>query len=249
MTTEFTKEDVELEDWIEKDVSFLQAEVKIFRDPGMFAQYGPIMQEIKALEDALKPVKDKKERSLDEESLGGEQAATFADESLGDETKSEAQKALDEAREKAKKLYEQYEKNSELWVLRRLNEEEVVEVKAGMDPLPQQPVKPSSTKMSQAQKEKALQRMIEWNEQIEAYRKELRIKCLPLAVVSITLPGGKVLKSDPDTGRQAISEGGVRRLVKRPGGDAHFTELVEAMESLTISGVSIMAPHRDGAGA
>lgn len=244
MATEFKSEDADIESWIDDGVSFLQAEVKLYRDPGMFAKYQPLMQEIQILEKELKPVRDKKERTLDEESLGGEQAATFTDESLGDETKSEVVQALEDARAEAQKLYDEYAANTEVWVIRRLNTEEVQELKDQIGDLPEQPPKPSSTKMSQADQRKALAKMQEWSKAVGEYKTELDTLCLQRAVVSITV----TVKGKEKT-VEGISLDGINRLKKRPGGDAHFQELVEAMAALSTEGVSIMAPHSPGAGA
>lgn len=244
MATEFKSEDADLESWIDDGVSFLQAEVKIYRDPGMFAKYQPLMQEIQILERELKPVRDKKERTLDEESLGGEQAATFTDESLGDETKSEVVQALEDARAEAQKLYDEYAANTEVWVIRRLNVEEVQALKDQIGDLPDQPQKPSSTKMSQADQRKALAKMQEWSKAVGEYKRELDTLCLQRAVVSIT-----VNVKGTEKIVEGISLDGIERLKKRAGGDAHFQELVEAMTALSTEGVSIMAPHSPGAGA
>lgn len=240
MATEYKSEDVDLEAWIDEGVSFLQADVTIYRDPGMFKEYGPLMEKIRILENELKPPKEpKRDRGLEEESVGGEQAAEFADESLGDETKSEVQRALDEAREEAQALWEKYEANKEVWTLRRLNEEEVEEMKATLGPLPDQPSGLRSGANS-AQKKAYVDRMEKWSVKMTNYADELHLNLLPKAVLKVVVKGKEVPVPSVD---------GMRRLRTRPGGDAHFKELRDAMTSLTAEGVSIMAPHSEGTGA
>lgn len=247
MATKYeTKDDVPLEDWIDDGVSYLQAEVTIYRDPGMFAKYGPLMEEIRILEDTLKPKKDKRERGLEEESLGAEQEATFNDESLADSVKSEVTEALEEKRAEARRLYDEYAKNTEVWTLRRLNQEEVEALRESVGELPEAPPKISSTKASQKMREDWAQKMVVWSKEMETFNRELHTLCLSEAAMSVKLTvKGKerVIKGDkitPDT---------IRRLQKRPGGDAHFKELKEAMTGLTVEGVQIMAPHSEGTGA
>lgn len=240
MATEFKSEDADLESWIDDGVSFLQAEVKIYRNPAIFAKYQPIMDRIRILEDQLKPKKEKRERSLDEESVGGDQAAAFTDESLGDSLKSEVEQAIDKAYAEAEKLWAEYSEDCEVWTLRRLNEEEVTEEREKLGDLPEPPGKISTTKASQKMREKWAEEMAEWAEAMDTYNNELHTICLSKAVISVNVKG-KVLKG--------VSVDGIRRLKKRPGGDQHFKELREAMNALTLEGVSIMAPHRDGAGA
>jgi hypothetical protein len=241
MVTEFKSEDVDVESWIDEGVSYLQAQVKIFRDPGMFAEYGPLMEKIKILEDNLRPKREpRKDRGLDEESVGGNQEAVFSDESLGDETRSEVQQELDETRAEAKVLYDKYAANTETWTLRRLNEEEVIGVKETIGEMPEMPPKPSPTKMPKAQQVKALEKMREWSVAMQEYSDEVHVHCLALSTMSVAVKD-KVIDH--------VTIEGIRRLRKRPGGDAHFKELVRAMTELTAEGVEIMAPHRSGAGA
>lgn len=247
MATKFeTKDDVPLEDWISDGISYLQAQVLIYRDPGMFAKYGPLMEEIRILEDTLKPKKDKRERGLEEESLGAEQEATFTDESLGDSTKSEVSQALEEKRAEAQKLWDEYARNTETWTLRRLNEDEVIEIREGIGEVPEMPDKPSSTKSPQRVREAWTQKMVEWSKEMDTFNKELHTRCLAEAVVQVelTIKGRKKVMKGAN-----IKVDDIRRLQKRPGGDAHFKELKEAMLGLTVEGVQIMAPHSDGAGA
>lgn len=240
MATEFKSEDTDLESWIDDGVSFLQAEVTIYRNPAIFAKYDPIMNKIRTLENEIKPKKEKRERGLEEESVGGEQAAAFTDESLGDSLKSEVQQAIDKAYEEAEKLWAEYSKDCEVWTLRRLNEEEVEEERKKLGEIPVPPEKISSTKASHKMRDQWAKDMEAWSITMQEYNEELHTICLSKATMKIVVKG-KTLKG--------ISVDGVRRLKVRPGGDQHFKELKEAMTALTVEGVSIMAPHRDGAGA
>lgn len=240
MATEFKSEDVGLESWIDEGVSFLQAEVTIYRNPAMFAKYGPLMERLQILRETRKPKKDKKERSL-EESVGGEVTAWEAkEESLGDSFAAEIDEEIEAVEAEAQALWDEYAADTEVWTLRRLNAEEVEEVKNSIGPLPEQPMRPSSTKMSTAQVKTQLRKMEAWALAMAEYRDELSARCLPLAVMSVKVKGED---------KPVPSVEGFLRLKKRPGGDEHFAELVAAMSKLTAEGVSIMAPHSEGTGA
>jgi hypothetical protein len=240
MATKYESKDVPLEDWVEDGVSYLQAEVTIYRDPGMFAKYGPLMEKIRILEDARKPKKEKRERGLEEEAIGGEQEAVFTDESLSDSVRAEVDQELEKARAEAEKLWETYSKNTEVWTIRRLNEDEVVAIREDIGEIPEQPAKLSTTKASQRMREAWADKMVEWSKEMDKFNRELHTRCLAEAVVQVKVRGRKVKKPDVEM---------IRRLQKRPGGDAHFKELKEALLGLTMEGVEIMAPHREGTGA
>ena len=250
MATEYKAEDVDVEDWISEGVSFLQAEVTLYRDPSMYAEYGPLMERIQILEKAIKPKKERKERSLDEESIGGEQQASFDDESLSDTTKSEVNEELEKLYARAAELHKAYTENSELWVLRRLNEDEVEDMKRELGDLPEQPVPipNSSSKVSAAMKKRYVAEMVKFSQAMKEYADRLHTNLLPDAVMKVTVKG-KVKVDTLNAPATKLTVNDIERLKRRPGGDAHFKELVEAMTNLLTEGVSIMAPHREGTGA
>ena len=239
MSTDYELNQTPIEDWIEEGVSFLQANVTLYRNPSIYAEYQPLVDQIQALEKELAPKKAKAKRDagLDEESLGD--APT--EDSLGDDDLTVAMRArLEELYGKAEVLWAKYAEDTEVWTLRRLDEHEVQEVQKGMElPLPTAPGKPGAkpSKQMQSAYVKKFQAFIE---EMTEYTQELNIRCLSLAVLKVVVKGEE--KPPP-------SLDGLRRLKARPGGEKHIRELIAALESLAQEGVNIMAPHRSGTGA
>lgn len=239
MSTDYELNQTPIEDWIDEGVSFLQAKVTIYRNPAIYAQYQPVLDQIRALEKELAPkkVRQKADASLDEESLGG----APSEPSLGDdELTFEMRQRLEELYSEAERLWEEYSKDVEVWTLRRIDEQEVKDIQKEMDlPLPSAPAKIKGGASPSAQKAYA-KKFEKFIEEMKEYTEELNIRCLAVAVLGVTVKGEE--KPSP-------SLDGLRRLKARPGGVTHFRELVSALESLTTEGVNIMAPHRSGAGA
>lgn len=237
MTTEFKNTEVGLDDWIDNGVSFLQAEVTIYRNPAIYAKYQPLMEQIYALEQELKPPKkDKKERSL-EESVGGIPEAQ--EEALGEGIRAGLSQRLEELYAEAQVIYDEYVKDIEVWTLRRLDEHEVQEEREALGPVPEAPAKPPVNAKAAAQT--AHKRKMEaWIVEIREYTDQLNKRCLARATMKVVVKGEE---------KPAPSYEGIQRLEKRPGGKRHLEELIKALESLTVEGVEIMAPHREGAGA
>ena len=98
MSTEYELNETPLEDWIDEGVSFLQAKVTIYRNPALYAQYQPLLDQIRSLEQELAPKKQKakKDASL-EESLGD---APVGEEALGEDSLTTAMN------ERLEELYE-----------------------------------------------------------------------------------------------------------------------------------------------
>lgn len=242
MSTEFELNQTPIEDWIEEGVSFLQANVTIYRNPSIYAQYQPLLDQIQALETELAPApKSKKEASLGEEALGDQVRAAQEEESLADDgLTSEMRARLEELYTEAERLWKLYSDDVEVWTLRRLDEAEVKEVQQGMEmPLPIAPNKPGNKPSNQMQAA-YVKKFETFIVGMKEYSDELNIRCLARAVLKVVVKGEE--KPPP-------SLEGLRRLKKRPGGESHIRELVEALENLTAEGVNIMAPHRGGAGA
>ena len=154
MSTDYELNQTPLEDWIEEGVSFLQANVTIYRNPSIYAQYQPLLEQIQTLEAELAPAaKPKKESSLGEDSLGDQVRAAQTDESLADDgLTGEMRARLEELYTEAEALWKVYSDDAEVWTLRRLDEAEVREVQAGMDlPLPVAPNKPGNKPSNQMQ--------------------------------------------------------------------------------------------------
>lgn len=242
MPTEYELTDTPVEDWIEEGVSFLQANVTIYRNPSIYAQYQPILEQIRNLEAELAPAaKPKKEASLGEESLGDQVKAAQGEESLADDgLTGEMRARLEELYTEAERLWKVYTDDAEVWTLRRLDETEVRDIQKGMDlPLPVAPNKVSE-KASNQMKAAHLKKFEAFIVAMKEYTDELNLRCLALAVLKVVVKGEQ---------KPAPSLAGLRRVKTRPGGELHLRELIEALESLTAEGVNIMAPHRSGAGA
>lgn len=237
MSTEYELNQVPLEDWIEEGVSFLQANVTIYRNPSIYAQYQPLLDQIRTLEAELAPAaKSKKESSLGEESLGNE---ARGEESLADDgLTSEMRTRLEELYTEAERLWKLYSDDAEVWTLRRLDEAEVQVVQQEMDmPLPAAPNKVPE-KASNQMKAAYLKKFETFILGMKEYTDELNLRCLAISVMKVVVKG----ESKP-----APSLEGLRRVKGRPGGQNHIRELIEALENLTTEGVNIMAPHRSGA--
>lgn len=238
MSTEYELNETPLDDWIEEGVSFLQANVTLYRNPAIYAQYQPVLEQIRSLEEALAPkkAKAKKESSL-EETLGDDPGEA----SLGeDDLTIEMRARLEELYDQAEALWKAYSEDVEVWTLRRLDEQEVRAVQDEMGvSMPAAPGKPG-TKPSKAMQTAYLKKFGKFIEQMREYTDELNLRCVALATLKVVVKGQE---------KPAPSIEGLRRLKGRPGGNAHVRELVTALESLTAEGVNILAPHRPGAGA
>lgn len=238
MSTEYELNDTPIEDWIDQGVSFLQANVTLYRNPSIYAQYQPVIEQIRSLEMELAPKKKSKRESSLEEALGddGVGEETLAEDGLTGELNTR----LEELYAEAERLWEQYSQDVEVWTLRRVDEQEVEAIRDGMDiPLPTQPGKPGAkpSKQMQAAYAKKFEAFIKG---VKDYSDELNLRCLQIAVLKVVVKGEE--KPPP-------SLEGLRRLKARPGGANHIRELVGGLESLATEGVNIMAPHRSGAGA
>lgn len=246
MSTEYEITETPVEDWIEEGVSFLQANVTIHRNPAIYAEYQPVLEEIQALEKHLAPKKTRTKREAalgDEESLGGD---TSGEESLAEEDSLTAsvRERLEELYKTAEALWEQYSKDVEVWTLRRVDNHEVEAVQEQMReemnlvvPPPPPALNPKASPSAKTAHAKKFEKFIR---DMKAYTDELNIRCLELAVIKVVVKGVE---------KPAPSLAGLRRVKARPGGTDHIHELVEALENLTKEGVNILAPHRPGAGA
>lgn len=240
MSTDFELNETPIEDWIEEGVSFLQAKVTLYRNPSIYAEYQPVMDQIRTLERELAPtkVKQKRDASLDEEALGDSAAG---EQSLGDDDLTIAlNERLEELYTTAERLWKTYSEDVEVWTLRRLDEPEVQAIQKEMDlPLPTAPNKPAN-KPSPSVQTAYVKKFETFIMGMKEYTEELNLRCLAIAVLGVVVKGVE---------KPAPSLEGLRRLKTRPGGTTHVRELIAALESLTAEGVNILAPHRPGAGA
>lgn len=249
MATKFESKDVDVEDWIDKGVSYLQAEVTIYRNPAIYAKYAPLLESIQALEAERAKIlgPQTKRKSSREESLGDDVPTTLpkGEETLGEGNAllQEINDALEAKHTEAKALWEAYSANTEVWTLRRLDEVEIEEERVTMaaegrelpTPPPDLPAR-ASNQMKTAHAKK-LEKFLK---DINDYAEELNLRCLARGALSVVVQGQE---------KPVPSLEGFRKLSTRPGGKKHIGELVQALENLSIEDVNIMAPHREGAGA
>lgn len=250
MATKFESKDVDVEDWIDQGVSYLQAEVTIYRNPALYSKYAPLLESIKILEAERAKIlgPQKKRKGAAEDSLGDEDlepTVPRGEESLGESNAllQEIETELQKKRQEAERLWEEYSQNTEVWTLRRLDEAEVEEERQAMIEegfvMPEQP-RPAGNKPSAQAKHAMVKKMEKFLADVSVFAQELNLRCLSRAVLSVVVQGEE--KTVPGLE-------GFRKLKARPGGEKHIHELVQALESLSLEDVAIMAPHREGAGA
>lgn len=254
MITEFTSEDVSVEDWID-GVSYLQAQVKILRNPALYSEYQPVMDKIRSLESERDKLvgKPAKRESAHEESVADALSSSTGEESLADSNPllKEIDGELNKAYTTAEELWERLNKDTEIWHIRRMDEPEVAALRAELGPIPPEPQKPPVNSKPQA-KTAHVKKLNAWLKEMQAYADELNLLCL-VGTKSTENPDGvapavlKVVVNGVE--KPAPSLDGIRRVKSRPGGHSQIRDLVTAMEQLSVEGVSIVAPHRPGAGA
>jgi hypothetical protein len=236
--TELAVEDIDIEDWID-GVSYLQAKVTIPRNPALYAEYGPLLEQIRNLE-ATQARKTTPKPDSDD-GLDTEPAlASRGEESLADEPTpldAEITAELDRLYEQAETLWKQYEADVEVWQIRRLDEAEVVTIRDSLGGLPPEPAA-LPQHPSEAHRKRFLAEMDAWMKKMAALRDELNLHCIAAATLSVTVNG--------ETKKPPTLDG-VRRVATRPGGTEHIKALAAAVEQLSVTGVEFAAPHRPGA--
>ena len=236
--TEYKIQDgVSVEDWI-GGVSYLQAEHTIHRNPALVAKYQPLMDKISALEAERERLLGPRTISrTEEESLDASKEEPAAlEESLGEGNAlvSEIHEALKALYAEAEALWEEYSSDVEVWVLRRLDENEAAEILEEVGGLPKAPKSPAKG-ASPSEKKKYAGLFQEWSETVQARNRDLNYACLAKAVVKVTVRGKEVPAPDSDA---------LKRLSTRPGGQRHIRDLISVMETLSGEGPEITAPHR-----
>jgi hypothetical protein len=244
--TEFEATDVDVEDWI-GGVSFLQASHTIYRNPAMWADYQPVLNRIEVLERELDDLTVQHEDDVVEERpLAGGAALTYAvptaDRALGekpveDPHVSELRAELDSLKARANDMWEQYASDVEVWRLRKLEDEEAAAIKDVVGEPPAEPRAPSKNAKPQAITAYT-KRFDTWYKAMQAYVVRYNLHAIAAATMSVTVAG-------VDKGKVTVEQ--MQRILARPGGKQHVTELVEVLEQLSMEGVDIVAPHRSGA--
>lgn len=243
--TEFEAADVEIDDWI-SGTSFLQAKHTIYRNPAMFAEYQPVLNRIDVLEQELDALMAPDEDDVVEErALDGEAAmapAPPADRALGEKhvespRVAELRAELDELTAKANEMWEQYSSDVEVWQLRKVEQDEAAAIVAEIGEPPTEPTAPR--KDAKPQTVTVYKRKFdEWHKAMQAYAVRYNLHVVATATMNVTVAGVDRGKVTPEQ---------MERLLARPGGRDHVTELVDVIEKLSFEGVDIVAPHRSGA--
>lgn len=243
--TEFEATDVDVEDWI-GGVSFLQASHTIYRNPAMWADYQPLLGRIEALEGELEDLTAQDEPDVvTEQALSGEETLTVvptADRALGEKPvesprAAEARAELEKLTAQANDMWEAYSSDVEVWRLRKVEDVEAAAIVAEIGDPPVEPAAPS--KNAKPQTVTAYKRKFdEWHKAMQTYAVRYNLHVVATATMSVTVAG-------VDRGKVTVEQ--MERLLARPGGKQHVTELVAVVEQLSVEGVDIVAPHRSGA--
>ena len=243
--TEFEAADVEIDDWI-SGTSFLQAKHTIYRNPAMFAEYQPVLNRIDVLEQEIDALTAPDEDDVVEErALDGEAAmapAPSVDRALGEKPVESPRVAklraeLDKLTAKANEMWEQYSSDVEVWQLRKLEDAEAAAIKDVVGEPPAEPNPPSKNAKPQAITAYT-KRYDVWVKAMQAYVVRYNLHAIATATVNVTVAG-------VDRGKVTVEQ--MERLLARPGGRDHVTEIVDVIEKLSFEGVDIVAPHRSGA--
>lgn len=243
--TTFEATDVDVEDWI-GGVSFLQASHTIYRNPAMWAEYQPVLDRIDALEHEIDELtaQDEPDDAVVDRSMAGEEPliaaqAPTGDRALGDKPvepprAAELRDELETLTKRANKMWEQYESDVEVWRLRKLEESELKAIKDELGEPPAEPHRPSKNPKPQAVTAYT-RRFDTWLKNMAEYGKRYNLRSVAKATLSVTVAGA-------DRGTVTLEQ--MERILARPGGEQHVTELVTVLEQLSLEGVDIVAPHR-----
>lgn len=247
-------EDPNVEDWI-GGVSFVQTTETIYRNPALWAEYEPILNEMTALGEQLDEIMaaSQVDSPDTEESLGGGDetlgarpvASPVGEESLGEEPQDSPDVASIKARfaelkRQADEVLARYEGDTEVWHFRALDREDeitpITEELQVAEAVKREP-RPVGTGAT-PQKIAAYRRKYEaWDAEMKALSLEVNLRCVALACLKVVVAGEE---------KPAPSVEGLRRLLTRPRGKAHFRQLVEAVERISLKEVEFAAPHREG---
>lgn len=243
MTTESAE--VSVEDWI-MGVSFVQTTETIYRNPALWAEYEPIAAEL----DRVSAELDKLLEPVSESSVGGGESSlgdapasahSQGEASLGEGTTPEVQalqRRFAKLQRDAGEVSAKYEKDTEVWHLRQLDDErEVAPIVAeyqGM--LPKEPRK-LGTGATPAKLRAYDARLQAYGKELAKIALEVNLRCVALATLKVVVAG----KEKP-----APTVEQLRQLITRPNGQKHFRQLVSAVERISLQEVEIPVPHREG---
>jgi hypothetical protein len=236
--------DVSVEDWI-GGVTFLQTKVTLYRNPAIYAEYKPLLDQIAAAEQELAALTaedepgEQPERAMSGADAEAPMSEPKGERALGEKPApapriQEAQQTLDALYERAEQLYAAYEKDVEVWTLRKLSDDEIDAIRKELGGVPKQPTKPGPKAKPQA-RTAYVQKFEKWLEQMSEFADEVNLRAVAKAVVSVEVKGAKVPNPTLDD---------MRRFATLPARAGHLGVLVAALNELTVEGVGIAAPHR-----
>lgn len=239
--------DVSVEDWI-GGVTFLQTQVTLYRNPAIYAEYKPLLEQIAAAEQELAILTAPEEGDgTDERPLSGADAeapmsAPKGDRALGEKPAEPARVAelraeVDALYARAEELYAAYEKDVEVWTLRKLSEKEIDDIRVELGGVPEEPRKPGPKAKPQSRTAYAT-KVDRWLKDMKAFADEVNLRAIAAAVVTVVVNGKTVPNPTLDD---------MRRIASMPARAGHVDALVAALSELTVEGVGISAPHRSGA--
>lgn len=241
-------EDPNVEDWI-NGVSFVQTTETIYRNPALWAEYEPILNEMKTLGEQLDellapaPEAGDAEESLGggDETLGGPAPVPVGEESLGEELADSPDVASIKARyaelqRQADEVLKRYEGDTEVWHFRALDQAEEITPIVQEVGVPDKP-RPLGQGASPQKRAAWVRKQEAWVKEMEAAALEVNLRCVALACLKVVVVGEE---------KPAPSVEGLRKLLARPRGKAHFRQLVDAVERISLKEVEFAAPHRQG---
>lgn len=230
MSTKFeVKGDTSLDDWID-GVSYLQADVTIYRNPALLAEYRPLLARIDDLEGERAALVEDAPESDPEASLASKKTKT------SHPRIADIDAELETLMNRAEELYKKFTADVEVWTMRKIEDLEVAEIQKELGPSPEMPKKLPKNARAQvrAERDAAIEA---WSQEMMKYTSELNVRCVHRAALKVHVKGKDREVPDLD---------GMRRILHRPGGTDHINELAKALHRLSAEGVDIVAPHRSG---
>lgn len=245
MSTEFKAADVDVEDWI-NGVSYLQADVTIYRNPALLAEYNPLLNKIEALEEEREELAaPDQDTEVTDTSLDGKTTTTrvlagersMREKAAEDPRVAQIDEELVPLYERAEELHRRFTNDTEVWTLRKVEPAEADRVREELGGVPTEPT-PLAKNASKTMRAKHVEELQAWYDEMKAFSLEFTLNALAFSVLKVVVNGKEV---PPPTIEQ------LRQIMARPGGPSHIDELAKAMDSLTAEGVNIVAPHRSRA--
>ena len=236
--------EINVEDWI-SGVSYVQTTETIYRNPALWAEYEPLLEELQRVSAELDllltpaPEPDLGEAGLGDDAPPARVPAGEA--SLGEGVTPDVaalQLRFEELQTQVADVQARYASDTEVWHLRQLDAElevaPIVKEYEGQVPPEPRPLGKGSTPAKLRAYDARLRK---YGEELAAIALEVNLRCLSLATLKVVVAGEE---------KPAPSVEGLRKLRTRPNGLRHFRQLVTALERISLQEVEIAAPHRSG---